>query len=89
MARGLRCPPAIEALVRTGSPVMRRRTAGPPGRLVLTVGCEMAPHGFIRKWAHSGNERDEISQQDELPRVRQSYWCRDGGEDGWLLLAAF
>ena len=45
---------------------MRRLTAGSPGRLVLTAGCEKAPHGFMRKWAHSRNERDEAALQGEL-----------------------
>ena len=66
MARRRRCPPAIEAQMWMGSPVMRRLTAGCLGRLVLTVGCEMAPHGFMRKWAYSRNERDETSLWGEL-----------------------
>ena len=34
--------------------------------MVLTVGCEMALHGLVRKWAHSRNEHGEVSVQVEL-----------------------
>ena len=72
MARRRRCPPAIEAQARTGSPVMRRRTAGSPGRLVLTVGREMAPHGLCENEPTPGISATRFPYRVNCKRVSES-----------------
>ena len=72
MARRRRCPPAIEAQMWMGSPVMRRLTAGCLGRLVLTVGCEMARHGLCENEPTPGIGATRFPCRVNCKRVSES-----------------